>query len=244
MLKSANTKTSITLSTIIEFCAWLSIVTIVSGYIWINVILYMADITAPLYFTISDYVAHGASPGVLFLAIPFAGNLTHALQFEGDEPKGLNHAIGISIVSAAIILLVLILIAGATYFSTPTHRIQPLGILRSFSGLFVFLGLVFVSHVLVPIRFNLVSVALVCAAAIWLYTGTIAASYVDRFNKPIPPDSVQANFLFDGAEFSLSSWYPLLATDRYYIFMDRNTRLPVVMDAGALKRVNYLPRVP
>jgi hypothetical protein len=241
VVKTANTKTSITLSTIIEFCAWLSIVTIVSGYIWINVILYMADITAPLYFTISDYVAHGASPGVLLLAIPFAGNLTHALQFDGDEPKGLSHAIGIGIVAAAILLLVIILIAGSTYFSTPAHSIQPLAILRSFSGLFVFLGLVFVSHVLVPIRFNLVSVAMVCAAAIWLYTATIAASYVDRFDRPLRPDAVTANFVFDSAEFSSSDWYPLLATDRYYIFMERQTRVPVVVDANALKRINYVP---
>jgi hypothetical protein len=244
VVESANLKTSFTLSTVIEFCAWLSIVTIVSGYIWINVILYMADIAAPLYFTISDYVAYGASPGVLVAAIPFAINLTHALHLNGENPKGLGYVISVGIALAALVLLMLITLAFAMYFRPPTHAIQPLVIFRSFSGILIFFLLIAISHVLVPIRFNLLSVAFVCAAAIWLYTATKAASFVDGPNRPITSSSLQANFLFDGAEFPASAWYPLLATDRYYIFMERQTQATVVMDASALKRINYIHEAP
>jgi hypothetical protein len=229
-----------TLSNAIELCAWASIVTLVGGYIWVRVVLAYSGATGPFYFTISDYLAYGATPDILIAAVPFALNLSNAFLLENESPRPAKYifwqvafCIIVGIALVAVVNLVLYLL-GVDLEQVFRLRV----LLRSFVSTACYSALLIFSHVFRPIRFSILTVAFLGAGAFWVDAWARADEFMDSVRRPNTKD-LHAIYKFQSEALDSSQWFLFLSSDRYFFFQNRSTMDVVTMRATDLTKVTY-----
>ncbi|MBB6302650.1 hypothetical protein GGE67_003273 [Rhizobium leucaenae] len=218
--RTDNNIPEVRLSHIIEFCGWLSIVTLVSGYIWIRTILWMEDIRVVDHFTASDYISYGASPFLVFVVGQFMFNFYNVISDKVDRTKKF------SLYLTAALLLLSILVSSALtiirYMSglpilTFPYMFQ---IVSGFGFAMTIPIFLLVTTYVVPFRLSFLSVALIIAGVSWTQTAYYAARFA-MDNKISDADLAHPIvYQFNETKYSSDKWLSLLATERYYYFLE------------------------
>lgn len=226
----------IRLSDIIEFCGWLSIVTLMSGYIWVNVVTWGEGIKFPQYFTISDYVAHGASPAILFTSIVFLMNTWNTIPDPDGKSKNYwKNFIIITFTISVIISIISILIryySGESIIST-TFILRTIGNFAYANA--VPLGIFIVVYA--PIRINFLTFGIILALVVW--TNTAYTSVLFSLENKISDEDINnpVRYEFQNSSYTSDKWILFLSTDRYFYFLRQESKEIEIQKASDLMKI-------
>ncbi|MDR6900216.1 hypothetical protein [Rhizobium miluonense] len=237
MTKTVNVENTakIRLSDIIEFCGWLSIITIVSGYIWVYTITTLDNVKIVQSFTVSDYIAYGTSPYTIFTAVVFAVNMYNVKPQNTEREKKIFFYAGFLIILFAFSSF---LISAIRDVYSGSHTLTIVYIMNKV-GMLVFTSAApigFVIAVYRPLNLSILSIALLLAAVLWINTAYNAVRFaLDR--------SISANdsanptiYQFPSSTYATDKWIPILTTDRYFYFLNvDNNQIEIQKSSDLIK---------
>lgn len=225
---------TITLATIVEICAWLSITVFVNGYVWVQTVGLMFDLPISRYFGVSDYIAYGAESSILIVALALA------IFIVPITPK--NVVSPVLVVTGKLVLKRLAMGFGAAlglvgvgtiylYLRAP----EPFGPAEIwFVGAIIFATTItFFTHDLYrgrfPFRVGILPIAIL--AAILLWTASILAAVAQASTLVENTDLRRPIYKFADGRPDLKSAILLLGSDRYLMFIE-----PISKDIRVIKR--------
>lgn len=229
----------VSIATVIEVAAALSIITLIAGFIWVHVVLAVANAPGQP-FTVVDYIASGTSISLLVSSVSLSATLSYAITFPWERAIArtwLRRIMWFAI--AASILAVFIIAVSLAFFDVDNPRMVLLSVaLSSFLRAISVIALFLVVLKLGLLRAQAINLCAVVALAVWVNSVSGALAYGIKARRAATPAEPLVTYAFENARIDTHDWYPLLTTEKFYYFVERATGKIKVLPADALQEIS------